>query len=653
MIRFLTALAALVCATATLPAEKIYVLMEEGCSDRIRYEQVISSQNRTDYYAYSFLLRNGSRLSLETGVEGSSMSVSLPAGYIGCSNARLHENIAARVGNGIDEVFILRSAFNGQYMVHPVIAASVLRQEGDLLTYTSNLTSFQLDKVYAEIGPDISYLKPSATVVFEGKEPGPCSGALLVQQTQLGGQYPLIQYRISPDIGLLERRLGSDGINTPGSVVQARSVNGVPVLDYIATNCQRLRAGAPVSPMANGANTFPRYPNGTVQPAPPTNSAPASAPSPYSNQPVYTPPAVTIEPESQAYRDRQTASAAPPVRHTVTKGETLYAISKKYNTTPDAIKRGNGMAGNTIFPGQVLDIGGSALAPAPVTPTLASAGAPVRNASLYRTDGKTRIVRAGETVAYVALQSGYTEAKFRSINNLSDTDVLYAGQVVKTDHCDCPSVTPPSAYNTSPAPITLPNTPYNQPSATPEPQPYGSSPAADPYLSSPPAYQPANPAYTAPAPTSYGAPRPNYAPGNTSDYQPATPAPTYKAPVYNNSSAPAQTMTQLESRGAAPAGATYRNAAPVNADPRPGTYKRPVAVGDQFRGTELKAAPKSADLPTADGSPAYSRKSHIVQEGESIWAIAQRYGLTTDKLRELNGMTGSDVPAPFQKLYVE
>lgn len=42
--------------------------------------------------------------------------------------------------------------------------------------------------------------------------------------------------------------------------------------------------------------------------------------------------------------------------HTVVKGDTLYSIAKRYNTTVDAIKRNNGLSSNNISIGQVLNV---------------------------------------------------------------------------------------------------------------------------------------------------------------------------------------------------------------------------------------------------------------------------------------------------------
>lgn len=52
--------------------------------------------------------------------------------------------------------------------------------------------------------------------------------------------------------------------------------------------------------------------------------------------------------------------AAPvmAVTHTVIKGESLYAISKKYGTSVKELKAGNGLKKDTIYPGQRLEVEG-------------------------------------------------------------------------------------------------------------------------------------------------------------------------------------------------------------------------------------------------------------------------------------------------------
>ena len=52
--------------------------------------------------------------------------------------------------------------------------------------------------------------------------------------------------------------------------------------------------------------------------------------------------------------------------------------------------------------------------------------------------------------------------------------------------------------------------------------------------------------------------------------------------------------------------------------------------------------------------PAYGggRTVHVVQEGQSLYAIARQYGVSVADLQQLNSLGPSDVIVPFQKLYV-
>lgn len=43
-------------------------------------------------------------------------------------------------------------------------------------------------------------------------------------------------------------------------------------------------------------------------------------------------------------------------QHTVVEGDTLWAISLKYNTTVDQIKQKNNLTSDTIYPGQTLQV---------------------------------------------------------------------------------------------------------------------------------------------------------------------------------------------------------------------------------------------------------------------------------------------------------
>ena len=71
----------------------------------------------------------------------------------------------------------------------------------------------------------------------------------------------------------------------------------------------------------------------------PTPAKPAAAATPTSKPAV----AITAKPKSK-----------PPVRHVIKKGDTLWALSRKYNTTVTAIQRANGLKGSNLKIGRTL-----------------------------------------------------------------------------------------------------------------------------------------------------------------------------------------------------------------------------------------------------------------------------------------------------------
>ena len=103
--------------------------------------------------------------------------------------------------------------------------------------------------------------------------------------------------------------------------------------------------------------------------------------------------------------------------YTVQKGDTLYSIAKKYNTTPEQIKTLNQLSSNNISIGQTLKI--------PTSTT------------------NTYIVKAGDTLYRIANQNNTTVQTLKELNNLS-TNTLTIGQILKlpsTEIIEIPTTT--------------------------------------------------------------------------------------------------------------------------------------------------------------------------------------------------------------------
>lgn len=99
--------------------------------------------------------------------------------------------------------------------------------------------------------------------------------------------------------------------------------------------------------------------------------------------------------------------ASPIGKYTVVKGDTLFSIAKKYNTTVAEIKLVNNLKSDTIYPGQVLSVFPSV----EVAQTI------------------TYLVKKGDNLYSIAKAFGTTVETIKSANALT-TDVIYPYQSI-------------------------------------------------------------------------------------------------------------------------------------------------------------------------------------------------------------------------------
>lgn len=84
------------------------------------------------------------------------------------------------------------------------------------------------------------------------------------------------------------------------------------------------------------------------------------------------------------------------------------------------------------------------------------------------------------------------------------------------------------------------------------------------------------------------------------------------------------------------------------------TSVRAIQQANRLRGTFLRAG-QTLRIPTGGGAggssaPTSSGRTHIVQPGESLWSIAQKYGVSLEALCRANGLTLRSAIHPGQRL---
>jgi len=95
-------------------------------------------------------------------------------------------------------------------------------------------------------------------------------------------------------------------------------------------------------------------------------------------------------------------------RHTIKKGETLSTVAKKYNTTPEQLKKWNNLTSNKIYPGETIIVN--------------------RYETVQKNyDTNYYIVKKGDTLSAISIKTGVPVEKLSAYNDLK-TNTLYPGQ---------------------------------------------------------------------------------------------------------------------------------------------------------------------------------------------------------------------------------
>ncbi len=143
--------------------------------------------------------------------------------------------------------------------------------------------------------------------------------------------------------------------------------------------------------------------------------------------------------------------------HTVQRGETLFSISRRYNTTVAALMQANNIVNpNLIYAGQQLVIPSGSAPPPTVTPPPTGPTATPPSVIF-----PTHNVRSGETLSSIGRLYGVSVYALAQANNIANINRIYVGQRLVI----------PIGGTQPPQPTPVPPSPG--PTATPTPPPSG------------------------------------------------------------------------------------------------------------------------------------------------------------------------------------
>lgn len=563
-----------------------YVLYDAACMDVLLYANAEGGAT-SEYLMYRINTSAAEHIFLEIGTENQRTQEVLPTQVFTCGSNLFDSKFVESVNSGKDRIFLVIRKGNNQYTLSPVTQASYYQFSNSKITYQSPRYGFQLDARNGIIGDNIT-TRAKTEMFFEGKLENDCSGAFLFTQRVKSEARPYSSLVFVPEIGITEIQNGQDATDAVNHALRLEKVNNYPVVDYLRLLCKRTQP----------TNTNQLTERGVVQEYDVTPRTPYPNLNTAQRSNTITQPSTATSPTLTARSANNPCGIeAGSGYHVVTKGETLYRISKTYSVTVSQIQTWNNLGSSTnihncdrlrVAPPSAAGNSGTAATgtvirpypsvvdsrPAVTVPAPYDTYSPkgVQNYdntnAAWRMSEQYYIVKPGETVASIALKYGLTEARLRDINGMRPTEVLKVEQPIKVT--DCPPVT---NYNNGP-------TEYNntgRPGEFTSKSPYNFQ---DETRISPQFYQPSQgelPRQT----------------GNTSTSQDLT-------------------------RRMVPSGAD--NTIPQNYD--------------------------------VSNLPRSQRSIHLVKEGENLYQISRAYGVTVERLRQLNSLGPNDVIIPFQKIYV-
>lgn len=667
---FFTLLIGAVAHTASL-----YILYDPACMDRLEYV-ALNGNDQSEYIVYHVNTNPGVKVVLEVGNESTAPSQDFqPAQVIRCNNAMFDEKLVNAINSNIDKVFMVVRRGNNQYYVSPIaFAARYLRSE-DYILYDSPKYRFLFDTRLGAIGENIAYKNPNTEVYFEGMLENECSGTLLFRQKAEFAGNPHSNIELIPEVGIVEERSGINATDAMRNVLRLQKVNGKKLARYLRQLCQGIDTPEEEE---NAASTQPVQPTDEfLSPGPRVEAVAARGGADL---------AETLPPGQPAPNAAEL--------HEVKKGETLYRISKKYNVSVEQLKAWNSKGNsNTIYVGEKLRVSppateraapvegqaqalGGPLGFEKTTPAPAPApSAAAQPSTLYSRgagggqEADYHYVKRGETIASIAMNYGYTEQRFREFNNLRKNDVAMIGMALKTSDCECPTGQPAPSYGATPAPMEPEYVPrsfdagqprittrYYQPGFSQQ-QAEGATSRRTTEKSSSSQEEAFYEDQFSPNRTNSGQ---EYQHLNTPLFldRTSTPPPAGASTAPSGQAAPNTNTSR--GREYSPEGDFYS----ITGNRIENAGNGGGSANTARKSTGLISGSISSRSPLAGGAvQEYSntgprttapkeRSFYVVKEGDTLFRIARMYGMSVERLREINNLGANEVIIPYQKIYL-
>ncbi|MCU0347003.1 MAG: LysM peptidoglycan-binding domain-containing protein [Saprospiraceae bacterium] len=415
----------LVCGSVlAASAQTIYLKMDETCMNRFEYSD---GDSENPYVSYSVKTSDQQFASFDVGLESKTWVKDLPGKVSFCNSLKIDKNLVNKINDGSTEIFVVRET-QTHYHLAKVDKANFLVTKGGTMDFIADDAEFSLNLNNPVSGINLALPGSKSAVYLDGTISYQCLKGYIIQKKETADSRSFKEYVIVPEMGIVERAMVAK-TGFVDDVIRDKeyrlaSIGGMQFKSVVSEVCDKVQASFYDGSTATTTNKTPSSydqldtKGGKTAAKPTSNNSNPCAPT---NEPGF---------------------------HVVQKGETLYAISRKYSVPVAQLQSWNKLSdGNVISLCQRLIVGQAGIGstgPA-TTGTTTNSGTTTNTntdsgAGFWNKPTAEHQVRAGETVISLAKMYGYTEERFRKMNGLSATETLRVGQRLRTSDCNCPTL---------------------------------------------------------------------------------------------------------------------------------------------------------------------------------------------------------------------
>lgn len=412
-----------------------------------------------------------------TAGSGGIAAASLPKGAVDCRDLKLNDDFVDAVNKLSRQMYVVQQTQTG-YVLMPIISALRITRNGSYYFFRSLNYTFALDTTNLMYESNLSGAGSPSYVYFSGLQIRNCRFQYTFKREPTKANMEKSDFDFVPGIGITSERTGLTSSQQEANQVRLWAINGMPLDDYIASSC-----GAKVSTSTKPSGSYTNF-NGPF-------------PEPDKEKFVGNPqfkPTTTSDPRPMANCPEQPGAGY----HIVQPGESLMAISRTYGVPVKSLIAWNNIknpdkinvcqkvyltnapaSSKTVAktpPAYVAQPRVQAQTPAaswqqPTTtsgdlPNLYSYQDPNQYPAVYQyatpqnapagavQQTTIHVVQPGETFIGIARKYGYTEDRFRKMNNLPEQGniLLTPGMQLVASDCNCNPLSP--NYKSTPAPAT-------------------------------------------------------------------------------------------------------------------------------------------------------------------------------------------------------